>query len=166
MPSSMPASPLKEAAPHDRRRRAANKSASTGISQIVLIAALPLGGGLTASAVAKAIAAGLAEVGPLSVDLLPLHESESLEAADFDARMRASRAVVIASPRLDENTLLRSLPFEIATRARQAGVPAYAVTRENALELFDARILDLQLVIEARSAKALHAAGTTLAGVV
>ena len=61
-------------------------------------------------------------------------------------------------------TLLGSLSFEIASRARQAGVPAYAVTAENALDAFDARILDLQLILQARTGRALQAAGRTLAG--
>ena len=61
-------------------------------------------------------------------------------------------------------TLAGSVAFEIATRARQGGVPAYAVTAENALERFDARILDLQLILQARSRDALVAAGRELAG--
>ena len=56
-----------------------------------------------------------------------------------------------------------SAAFEIATRARQAGVPAYAVTGENALGAFDARMLDLQLVLEARGPRGLAAAGRRLA---
>jgi hypothetical protein len=42
-------------------------------------------------------------------------------------------------------------------------VPAYAVTAENGLDCFDARILDLQVILEAGSARALTAAGTRLA---
>ncbi len=57
---------------------------------------------------------------------------------------------MIAEPRLHEQTLAGSVAFEIATRARQGGVPAYAVTGENLLDSFDARILDLQTIIEAR----------------
>jgi hypothetical protein len=44
-------------------------------------------------------------------------------------------------------------------------VPAYAVTGSNALDRFDARILDLQVIIEARSRRALVAAGRTMAQV-
>ena len=82
---------------------------------------------------------------------------------DFDARMRAARAVVVGAERLDESTLLGSTVFEIATRARQAGVPAYAVTAENALSRFDARILDLQVILEARDTRSLRRAGEQLA---
>jgi hypothetical protein len=45
-------------------------------------------------------------------------------------------------------------------------VPAYAVTGENALSLFDARILDLQVILQARDTRALRRAGEKLAGVV
>jgi glycerate kinase len=94
-----------------------------------------------------------------------------LQALDFDRRMRAARAVVIVAARLDENTLLTecgsaSPVFEVATRARQAGVPAYAVAGESTLSLFDARILDLQVVLEARGTRALRRAGEKLAGMV
>jgi hypothetical protein len=89
-----------------------------------------------------------------------------LQALGFDARMRAARAVVVGAERLDERTLVGSTVFEIATRARQAGVPAYAVTAENYLSLFDARILDLQLIVQATDTRALRRAGEKLAGVV
>jgi glycerate 2-kinase len=74
--------------------------------------------------------------------------------------------VIVGAGRLDERTLLGSATFELATRARQAGVPAYAVTAVNALELFDARILDLQVILEAGSVRALGGAGKKLAELV
>ena len=80
--------------------------------------------------------------------------------------MRRARAVVLAEWRLEENTLRGSATFEIATRARQGGVPAYAVTAANALDPFDARILDLQVIVEARTMSALVTAGTKLARLV
>ena len=91
---------------------------------------------------------------------------ELLDALDFDARMRSARAVIVGARRLDERTLAGSVTFEIATRARQGGVPAYAVTGENALNDFDARMLDLQLILEARTARSLLAAGRRLAKVI
>ena len=91
---------------------------------------------------------------------------ELLDALDFDARMRPARAVIVGARRLDEQTLAGSVTFELATRARQGGVPAYAVTGENALNGFDARMLDLQLILEARTARALVAAGRKLAKVI
>ena len=59
-----------------------------------------------------------------------------------------------------------SAVFEIATRARQAGIPAYAVAGKNALSSFDARILDLQVILEANNTRALRRAGEKLAGLV
>jgi len=141
------------------------------ISRTLLIAARPFGGRLSAEQVAGAIADGLLDSG-WEVDLLPLDdESESAAVAlvrspEFDARMRAARAVVIAEPRLDERTLAGTVAFEIATRARQGGVPAYAVTGENDLDSFDARILDLQTILQARTHRSLVNAGLKLAGLV
>jgi hypothetical protein len=67
---------------------------------------------------------------------------------------------------LQQDTLAGSVAFEIATHARQAGVPSYAVTSENRLDSFDARILDLQAIVEANSARSLRTAGRKLAGLV
>jgi hypothetical protein len=50
-------------------------------------------------------------------------------------------------------------------RARQAGVPCHAVAARHALDRFDARILDLQAIVEARTIEELEAAGELLAGV-
>jgi glycerate kinase len=86
-----------------------------------------------------------------------------LEALDFDRRMRAARAVVVAEGRLDRQTLAGKIVGEIATRARQSGVPCHAVVGENALERFDQRILDLQVILEATTLTELEAAGERLA---
>jgi glycerate kinase len=74
--------------------------------------------------------------------------------------------VIVGVQRLQEQALAGSPTFELATRARQAGVPAYAVTAENRLNPFDARILDLQVILEAGNPRALVAAGRKLAGLV
>jgi glycerate kinase len=89
-----------------------------------------------------------------------------LASLDFDRRMRASRAVVLAAASLQEQTLAGSITFEIATRARQAGVPAYAVTGEDLLDSFDARILDLQTILRGRTHRSLRSAGRQLAELV
>jgi glycerate kinase len=86
-----------------------------------------------------------------------------LDALGFDERMRAAGAVIVAAGRLHAGTLLGPVAGEIAVRARQAGVPCLAVCAENALTLFDQRILDLQQVAEARSPAALEDAGERLA---
>jgi len=112
--------------------------------------------------------AGEQPASPSSVDAEwePGDVRELLDSLRFDARMRASRAVIVGTQRLHERTLAGSVTFELATRARQGGVPAYAVTGENALDAFDARMLDLQLIVQATGARALAAAGRRLASVV
>lgn len=89
-----------------------------------------------------------------------------LSALDYDARMRAARAVVTGEGRLDRQSLVGKLVSEVATRARQAGVPCHAVVGSNALEPFDLRILDLQLVLEASTLAELEAAGAELAAAI
>ena len=86
-----------------------------------------------------------------------------LEALDFDTRMRAARAVIVGEGRLDRQTMAGRVTGEIATRARQSGVPCYAVAGERAIDRFDARILDLQAVVEASSLQQLELAGEKLA---
>jgi glycerate 2-kinase len=141
------------------------------ISRTLLIAARPFGGRLDARHVCTAIAEGLRD-GGWQADLCPINV-EPVDGAialvrspEFDARMRAARAVVIAEPRLDERTLAGTIAFELATRARQAGVPAYAVTGEDDLDSFDARILDLQTILIARTHRSLTQAGRKLAEIV
>jgi glycerate kinase len=85
-----------------------------------------------------------------------------LDALDFDARMRAARAVVTGEGKLDEQTLEGKLVGEIGTRARQAGVPLHAVVGRDALDPFGKRIIDLQRVFEATDIAELEAAGETL----
>jgi glycerate kinase len=85
-----------------------------------------------------------------------------LEAVDFDRRMRAARAVVVGEGRLDRQTLAGKIAGEIATRARQAGVPCHAVVGQNTLDAFDQRILDLQVILEATTLAELQAAGERL----
>jgi glycerate kinase len=85
-----------------------------------------------------------------------------LDALDFDARMRASRAVVTGEGRLDQQTLQGKLVGEIGTRARQAGVPLHAIVGRDELDAFGKRIIDLQLVHEATTVAELEAAGETL----
>lgn len=137
-----------------------------------LVASEDFGPRLSASAVALAISRGLQAADSPEPDLCPLppldrdgDPRELLDSLDFDLRMRAARAVILATRHLHESALSRSLAFEIATRARQSGVPAYAVVAMNELDSFDARILDLQLILEARGAKTLEAAGRELAEV-
>jgi glycerate kinase len=143
------------------------------IPQAALIASGPFGDALSAERVALAIAQGLRAGDAPDPDLCPISIEERqtsdvgvlLERLDFDARMRRARAIVLAEWRLEEGTLRGSWAFEIATRARQGGVPAYAVTGSSALDPFDARIFDLQVIVEASNARALVVAGRKLAQV-
>lgn len=141
------------------------------ISKTVLVLAGLFGEGLCAERVSGAISRGLTAEGHLACDACPLEEniatrvadvSKPLDEASFDRRMRASRAVVIACAQLDDRELGGSIAFEAATRARQSGVPAYAVTGEDSLDPFEARILDLQVILQASTTRALSAAGRKL----
>lgn len=85
-----------------------------------------------------------------------------LAALDVDARMRAARAVIVGEGRLDRTSLQGKVAAELATRARQGGIPCAAVTGANALPAFEQRILDLQVVLEAGDLAALEAAGREL----
>ena len=144
------------------------------IPRHALIVCGPFAPGLSAAQALAAIARGLRAGGapePDSCALPTLGGSAEevralLEEVDFDARMRSARAVIVGASRLQERALAGSVTFEIATRARQGGVPAYAVTSENELDAFDARILDLQVILEASTPRALSAAGERLAALV
>jgi glycerate kinase len=85
-----------------------------------------------------------------------------LQALDFDRRMRAARAVIVGEGRLDATTLQGKIAGEIATRARQAGVPCHAIVGSNGIDRFGARILDLQVILEAGTPQALQQAAHDL----
>jgi glycerate 2-kinase len=89
-----------------------------------------------------------------------------LDALGFDARMRAARAVVTGEGRLDGQSLAGKAASEVATRARQAGVPCHAIVGQRRLDAFGARILDLQAVLEAGTLAEIEAAGAELAGLI
>lgn len=149
-------------------------SAHPLIPRHLLLACEPFGARLSAAAVLAALGRGVNAAGLPQSDLceLPSHDRLDgdprvlLDRLNFDARMRGARAVLIGAAQLHENTLSGSLAFEIATRARQSGVPAYAVTGQDSLSSFDARILDLQTIVQGRSAAALVKAGERLGRVV
>jgi glycerate kinase len=89
-----------------------------------------------------------------------------LDAIGFDTRMRSARAVVTGEGRLDQQSLAGKAVSEVATRARQAGVPCHAVVGTNKLDAFGARMLDLETISEAGTIAELRAAGYRLAGVI
>lgn len=130
-------------------------------SSTVLVAAEAFGGKLDAARVAQAIGRGVqAGNAKLQADPCPIEQLPK----DFDERMHRAHALLIAAPRLSHEMLLRrDVVFELATRARQTGVPCYAIALSNELDLFEARILDLQLVLEADSERGLTSAAKRLA---
>jgi glycerate kinase len=89
-----------------------------------------------------------------------------LDRLDFDSRMRAARAVVTGEGRLDQQSLAGKALSEVATRARQSGVPCYAIVGRRELNSFGIRILDLQSVLEAGTAREIRAAAKRLGEVV
>ena len=155
------------------------RGASVSLPVSALVASGPFGPGLPAGEVAAAIERGLRAGGREFIDTCPLPGTDTasrggvaqrdfaplahrrrregsagdlrelLQTLDFDARMRSARALIVAEWRLQRSTLERSPAFELATRARQAGVPSFAITGENGLGAFDARMLDLQLILVA-----------------
>jgi hypothetical protein len=131
-----------------------------GIPDTLLLAVCAFAADMPAERVAETIAKGVRAAGMREPDLCSIEDELP---ASFDVRMRRARAVIVGAGRLDRETLAGSAVFEIATRARQAGVPAYAVTGANELDAFDARMLDLQVILEANGTRGLSAAGRKLA---
>ncbi len=148
-------------------------STDPGIRTHALLACEPFGPRLHATAVGRALAAGLLDarrprplIRELPGGLGGAAARQALEESNFDADMLSCRAVVLAVPELAEHTLAAGSAFEIATRARQSGVPCYAVTATDELDAFDARVLDLQLILRAGSARTLRTAGARLGAVI
>jgi glycerate kinase len=88
-----------------------------------------------------------------------------LDAAGFDRRMRAARAVVTGEGKLDQQSLAGKVVSEVSTRARQAGVPCHAIVGTRELDSFGARVLDLQAVFEASTPRQISAAARRLSDV-
>jgi glycerate kinase len=86
-----------------------------------------------------------------------------LDAVEFDRRMRDARAVITGEGRIDQQSLVGKLVSEIATRARQRGVPCEAVCGVRALDAMGARMLDLEHILEATTLDELRRAGRELA---
>ena len=81
-----------------------------------------------------------------------------LDALDFDARMRASWAVITGEGRIDAQTLQGKIVGELTTRCRQAGVPSHAVVGRNELPPFEQRLLDIEGLEEATTLEEIAAA--------
>lgn len=98
----------------------------------------------------------------LGAELVP-GAAHVLDAIGFDGRMLSAQAVITGEGRLDGQSLAGKAVAEVATRARQSGVPCLAVVGERALGAFEQRILDLQSVREACDPDALRLAGQAIA---
>lgn len=135
-------------------------SVAIGVPTEVLVAADSFGGTFTATEVAEALVHGLAASGqPARVSRLAEGGTAIVPPV---SEIRAARAVVTCTDRLDRESLVGSLLSEVATTARQAGVPCHAVVGSNQLDLFDIRILDLQLVVEATTLAEIETAGAEI----
>jgi glycerate 2-kinase len=88
-----------------------------------------------------------------------------LGALDFDARLRAARAVITGEGRIDEQTLQGKVAGEVAVRARQGGVACSAIVGRDELGPFGARMLDLQRVVEASTLEEIEAAAASLVAI-
>lgn len=143
------------------------------IPTTALIATQDFDARLPAAHVAAAIGVGLTLEGAPVPDVCPLEGLHGergdrsvaalLGQLDFDGRLGRARALIIAVPSIDPHALQRAPAFELATRARQRGIPAYAILARATLDLFDARILDLQTILLARNERELRVAGARLA---
>jgi glycerate 2-kinase len=85
-----------------------------------------------------------------------------LDALGFGERLRAARAVITGEGRMDDTTLRGKIAAEVATQARQGGVPCYAVVGQNGMDPFGQRLLDIQEIVEATDIAELEAAGERL----
>ena len=124
-----------------------------------------LGAAPTAAAIARGIgaAAPAYEIAPVALE----GDSDPQLRAYLDPQfLRAARAVVLASGELLGDAPPSGPTFELATTARQTGVPSYAVTGVSAPDLFSARLLDIQVALCARGERALVRAGEELGGAI
>ncbi|HUY58853.1 MAG TPA: glycerate kinase [Solirubrobacteraceae bacterium] len=130
-----------------------------GVPTEVLIAPEDFSRAFTARSVAEALWRGLAASGQ------PARVSPDVDGggqAPPVPEIRAARAVITGMGCLDRHGLTGTLLSEVATSARQSGVPCHAVVGSNRLDLFELRILDLQFVLEASTLAAIEAAGAAI----
>ncbi|MFL5958469.1 MAG: glycerate kinase [Solirubrobacterales bacterium] len=85
-----------------------------------------------------------------------------LDALRFDARLKEAGAVITGEGKLDEQTLQGKVVNEVATRARQRGVPCNAIVGKAELDRFGRRLLDLDNVVEATTLEEVDRAAEAL----
>lgn len=88
-----------------------------------------------------------------------------LDQVGFTPRMLRARAVITGEGSLDRQTLLGKAVGEVATRARQSGVPCHAIVGRMGMSEFDARILDFESWSEAGEPQAIADAAERLVAV-
>ncbi len=86
-----------------------------------------------------------------------------LDQLGFNHRLRAARCVLTGEGCLDQQSLAGKAISEVATRARQTGVPAHAIVGRRELDAFGLRILDLQAVLEASTSAQITSAARRVA---
>ncbi len=74
-----------------------------------------------------------------------------LDTVGFDALAHDAFAIVTGEGRLDEQTIGGKLLFEVATRARQGGVPCYAVVGQDELDAFEHRLMNIEVETASRN---------------
>ncbi len=87
-----------------------------------------------------------------------------LDQVGFNPRMTSARAVITGEGSLDRQTLLGKAVGEVATRARQSGVPCHAIVGQMGMTEFDARILDFESWTDATTLDAISTAAAALGG--
>jgi glycerate 2-kinase len=81
----------------------------------------------------------------------------------FDRRLEDAEAVITGEGQLDPQSVQGKLVGEVARRCRAAGIPAYAIVGELALEPAELRRLGLSSAEEARTPEAIRAAAERIA---
>jgi hypothetical protein len=140
------------------------------IPRNVLVLARRFSTALGAERVASAIARGLRVSAPVyEVAGIPLADAPARSGegvprvADLAALgLRDARALVLADRELCSGATPDAGVFEIATIARQGGIPAYGITAVRLPDLFQARMLDLQVVLHGAGERTLALAGNEL----
>jgi glycerate kinase len=115
------------------------------------------------------VASALGELGGLgNATLLVLGDDAPgapfvLDALGYDERMRAARAVIVGAGTIARSDLRGTLIAEAATRARQSGVPCFAIAGHSDLDRFDSRMLDIEVIETATTLKQIERAAQALA---
>lgn len=86
-----------------------------------------------------------------------------LDRVGFPDQLQAARAVVTGEGSLDGQTLLGKAVGEVATQARQSGVPCHVIAGQTDLSEFECRILDFETHQTASSTDEIAAAAEALA---